>query len=1041
MLLSKLIKLERHKLYKPSKFSFVNLFTWIYLPSLKSLCVVALFPAVFFALSHWFGSQPLSKESSQYQNIIAIHAGIGAIIFALVIFVAESMRDDEAKDRARVLLKESYLFPLTVTEILVFFIFIWGDINFWSIFAVIGVGLFAIGSLYKIIKVLLSNYRFFEKRTELLIERLQQSIDLAIDERIGNNILLSKLDGKMIKLEYNPFSYGDESRYYKFKADKVGIIEDINIDKLKEFAELIEKEANENGYAFEQIGKPKSSISEKQETQPQNVESFKRNRHRFLLKKFQDEITEESNTIISIEKEIIKNDKILRELDSLFRQAIIIKADNNFTEEIRYEISGVKDQFITAINNSQLGKITELSNLYKKLTEGFLSYIARYGGRYSLEQARKERGSLFSGWNEINWLRSDIQDLFEKAMRSEEKETILEVAYLPIAIARRAIDHKDQYIFQEFIWFSELLYIYGLKIKDKDLRNIMLDRSWRYLKEIADYYVEARLNKEDLNYDKLIILKDFAVYFYVVLQGLLKRSFDKRDLESFNNFQKTANNLFDQFEPSKKQQNAKDLKWRIERLPVNKEQKELLERQLQDQEQIERIESELQTRKHQMIFGLSSWILGELRNDKDNKGIREIYNSIQSIFPRQLEEFTNIFLKSHSFEVEGFWNWDRWELKDTGEVQTINFLEKLECFYVIRALTILESKNEVQIKGIQLPYSRDFVFLIEGSRDLMNILNDIIANPGNWKFILSDQAIGKADSLKQLLRIAKEKQENEEIEFRKTNPISQNKVKEFEDNVIKGFYETSVVRDIFKHYKLFKSKMKNKVQKKNRFGTSIVEDKAVFFEKWHVHYGDWGNNFGDNIAYGENSEIIETISRDCEEIEEEHYEELFTKFRDKKDIIIFATNVALYRFFENSQKYKPKWYQDIRQLNIKGFEGWYEYEDILIPVFEIYNRKTERQILVLNKSKLGQLIQFSPLDKGEPETLQKDIFYINVRAFSDNTEAMDEIIGKPPEWLKKVGDATKQREYLKEKVLIHIFERFEYCKAVNFQGYRLKLKE
>jgi len=138
-LLSKLIKEERKKLCRfiPKHF-FKDTVSGVYFPSIKSLFVILIFLAIFFILAHleqilyWFDwhkldflvFRNLSLDSSYYQNLIAIHAGIGVIIFALVIFIAESLRGDETNDRARVLLKESYLFPLAVAEILVFLIFI-----------------------------------------------------------------------------------------------------------------------------------------------------------------------------------------------------------------------------------------------------------------------------------------------------------------------------------------------------------------------------------------------------------------------------------------------------------------------------------------------------------------------------------------------------------------------------------------------------------------------------------------------------------------------------------------------------------------------------------------------------------------------------------------------------------------------------------------------------------------------------------------------------------------------------------------------------
>ncbi len=177
--------------------SFRNLFSDLYLPNLHTFFVVAFAVIIFFLFSQVVSVlltqhfefaktilEPLSSDANHYQNLIAIHAGIGTVIFALVIFVAESMRDDES-DRSRVLLKVSYLFPLTVAEILVFFFFIWFDANVISIVPILLTGLAAIFSLKRIVDTQLNKYLFMQKRTEMVKGRVKQSIDLAIKERIG----------------------------------------------------------------------------------------------------------------------------------------------------------------------------------------------------------------------------------------------------------------------------------------------------------------------------------------------------------------------------------------------------------------------------------------------------------------------------------------------------------------------------------------------------------------------------------------------------------------------------------------------------------------------------------------------------------------------------------------------------------------------------------------------------------------------------------------------------------------------------------------
>jgi len=1038
-LLSKFIKDERKKLcrFTPKHF-FKDIVSGVYFPSLKSFFFILIFPTIFFILAH----RRLSLDSNRYQNLIAIHAGIGAIIFALVIFIAESLRDDEAKDRARVLLKESYLFPLAVSEILVFFIFIWGDVNFWSVIPVAAIGLFTIWSLSRIIAVLLSRYQFAQKRAELLKERLQQSIDLAIDERIGNNILFSKLNEKEIKLEFYPFSIDNQSEFYCFNAEKFGIISDINLRNLKEIADIIDSEARRNGFSF--AGEEKSEIDIKEEDEVQKSESktLPRNSRRYLLKKFHDIIDEEHRMLICIDKKLLKNTRKLDELDSLIKSAFIIKPIDNFAEEVRYEISGVKDQFITAISNKHLGKIEELLSLYIKLAEGFLEYITKCGGGYSAEQARKERHSLFSGWEQVRWLSSDIRDLFEKAMQSHDREIIRNIAYLPIAIAWRAIEKNDHYLFQEFIWFAELLYIFSTKERDKDLRSFLIDRSWRYLKEISDVYVEAKLRKDVLNKEELENLRDFGIYFFTIFQNLLKRSFDNKDFVSFEEFKRTTQKLFNYFKPSESVQNTEDIKWRLEKLALTPEQRSELENILEKQLLLENIEKEIAIRRNQMYFGLASWILEQFLQNKTDEKIKQFYQAIQAVFPSRIEEFTEIFLKTHSFEVEDFWGWSRWEMEMESKVHSIQILEKLERFYAIKSLSLLADKTEEEIRKIKLPHNRDLAYLAEGIRDLIKILDDIKSNPDNWKFALTDSAISKVDSFKNLLSKAKEAQEQEELEIKRKQNISQKKVKEFKNDVLKGFYETIVLRDIFCYYNLLKKKLNEPIKdKKTRFGINIVEDKAVFFEKWYVHFGNCGNNYGRNFATGENSYILDEIAKSCQEISKEDFESTLSKFKNPKDVVIFATNIAFWRFFEDSKNFKPKWYRDIKQLEVKGFGGWYDFNGQLVPVFETYHRKIEKQVLILNKNKIGQLIQLSPLNEGEDESLVKDIFYINIRAFSENNDLMEQFIKKPPEWLKKIGNEQKQREHLQERVLIHIFERFEYNKPKDFEGYKLSLKE
>jgi len=299
------------------------------------------------------------------------------------------------------------------------------------------------------------------------------------------------------------------------------------------------------------------------------------------------------------------------------------------------------------------------------------------------------------------------------------------------------------------------------------------------------------------------------------------------------------------------------------------------------------------------------------------------------------------------------------------------------------------------------------------------------------------------DKLIPFLKMFKEKAQKKIEEIHREQDISLKKIDEFKEDVLKGFNESLILRDIFKYYKLYEDITKGEVKENlKRVGIgNIISDKAQFFDEWYAHYYDWGTGFGRDLAHWENSFIFEKIINNCKEMNERNINKCLDELKDISNIIIFSLNLDLYDFFSDSNNFVFKWHKNSSPLNVKEFEGKYRYKDKDIPVFSIHQNKFNRKILILNKIKLGKLIQYSPLNEGEDEYLKKDIFYINVQSFSENKELMDNLIKNPPDWLQKVGDEQKQKEHLEKKVLINIFERFKYVKDNDFQGYSLNLEK
>ncbi len=961
------------------------------------------------------GSPFALTDGNHYQNLIAIHAGIGAVLIGLAFFLAQEIAKEKNKEgsyKGFVILRRTRFFTLLLAEILFFFIFAWGSVNILATIPVFLIGIFTLYSLYNALHLIFDNFELKKEEKKIFSASLHNSflkvLDLEITKLIGDSQLRNLSKDYEGFIEITPFSPVNKQNYTPIKTNKSGIFTNLNLKTLKNLLTKLEEKAPMENEVATMGSAPQATISN-----PRT-----RNPYCYLSPRFFSDTKEVNDVLLWVRNDLLKDEEVAGEVKELIRKAFTITKLDFDLEHARNDIRKLKLLSLDLVKDQRGDELSEVLNNYTKLIEDFYSYLEPYGGGFSEKQAHDMSMEIFfGGLKPVAWISEDIREIFERGIESDSKEIIKEVAYLPVRLIRYAIDYKDHLIFQQFQYYPFRLYqahVNAKKAGKDELATFLFDRSWRYLKEISDYYLEPKLKKDE-DYPEEEV-RNFACAILKIFQGLLKNSFDERDVESFKTYLSTASGLFRHLDITDRYENEKT----------------------------EQIADFLKNKKNEMLFGLASWIFYKLAQNKDEEVVKQFYNVIQNSTPSKIEELTNIFSRTHSFEVEDFWGWDNWEMSEKGEgqVHSIQILEKLEKFYAIRSLSLLSAKSNEEIEKIELPHSRDLAYLAEGTRDLVKTLDDIKTNPKNWHFVLNDNSINKVDLLKALLTKAKEVQEQEEVELKKEQAISQKRVQEFKKEVLKTFYEGANMRDIFaKHFNAYEDNTKEKTDKKDRFGINIVDDKASFFDEWHVHYVGCGENYGRDLASGENSYLLDDMAKNCTEISKENFEATLAKIENSDDIVIFATNIAFWRFFEDSKNFKPKWQRDIEQLDVKGFGGWYDFNGKSIPVFETYHRKVDKQILILNKSKIGKFIQLSPLNEEEKEESIEDIFYMDIQAFSENEELMEEFIKKPPEWLKQIGDEQKQREHLRERVRIQIFERFQYNKSEVFEGYKLFLKE
>lgn len=144
--------------------------------------------------------------------------------------------------------------------------------------------------------------------------------------------------------------------------------------------------------------------------------------------------------------------------------------------------------------------------------------------------------------------------------------------------------------------------------------------------------------------------------------------------------------------------------------------------------------------------------------------------------------------------------------------------------------------------------------------------------------------------------------------------------------------------------------------------------------------------------------------------------------------------------WRGNQKFKDEFssaYSLFKPSKLKSFQGYYLYQNYEIPVLFINCEIIENNLLVLNKSRLGTLKRFLYNDDSqEPKQ-----FKIEIKAFSEDTELLNNCLDNPFDGLLEKGTRNQQQEYLEQLVAITIIENFEFIKHPEFQGYIIPVEK
>ncbi|MBW4461817.1 MAG: hypothetical protein KME47_16485 [Nodosilinea sp. WJT8-NPBG4] len=381
------------------------------------------------------------------------------------------------------------------------------------------------------------------------------------------------------------------------------------------------------------------------------------------------------------------------------------------------------------------------------------------------------------------------------------------------------------------------------------------------------------------------------------------------------------------------------------------------------------------------------------------------------------------------------------------------YFDKYFLLLLMKALQVKGQTREIlqqRIETFRIPAKTDIHFLssLNDSIDRYVILGSQIyqdqSMAENVGFDLTQSELWFDFGFDLFMKTLKSKIEIHLNQLLKTKTISKTRIQEFRNNFKKSFEKAVKIRKIFVNYDLFEDRSQSESDElKEQFASGSILDKAAFFEDWHSHYIQVGETYGRQYAVDEDSNLLETLINWSMPVDHENFSDTLEMFEEDIDnVFILAINSSLNNFFRKHSEFKSKWTNQnlVSENDLQSLAGWLEFTGFDIPIYEIYCEPREKFILVLNRKKLGRLIQYLPKkgwrakSRNDSEAMTGN-FYLGIDSFSEDPTLMNSFLKEPPDWLSEYEGETSQREFLETQALLEISESFEMVKAEDFQGY------
>jgi len=528
-----------------------------------------------------------------------------------------------------------------------------------------------------------------------IVSQMQKEIKCALDLEMGNNIfryifpLKCKEMGLILDTSFSSFDYKP------IIANKSGTLIDIDLDKLKSFANSIE---NEIQHEDEKI---KGIISVVPFIYPDKLEIV--------------------GYVSSSEKSV----------ENKLNDALILAEDIKLVEK---DLNSFKTLAYGSIENNQESEFNNVMNVY---VEGLKYYMefTKTRKEIGIASKRTELYEPFNKWRILNFIWHDLEDIIQLAAKSSNTSLIGNLSHKLLNLFILAIKYQDFSVLR----MLDLYYIvYYFSFNNHNIVGI--DRSVRYLGNIITN-IEKLLKNPNITVNAF---KDTSSLLYFAIKNLidiLKESIDNNDFETFKNALNMLSQILLYYYPDniKLSQRKKKLTKILESLEIetNGKNKENIQKELSLIDSIQNIEIKKELYNEIMVqkFDAGSYIIKKI-NDGDF--IAKDYEKYLKPLLLNIQDYKNLLDILELLEKRGNGKitfkltktvWERSKHPHTGKLFATNTVGRILLFFCIIGIYLAKEVgvdyrplNSSEIINSKLGRIESICKMIKSEKEKWNLL-------------------------------------------------------------------------------------------------------------------------------------------------------------------------------------------------------------------------------------------------------------------------------------------------------------------------------